>query len=147
LVVRLECGAADARAWCDPHRTAQVVRNLLSNAIKFSPEGGRVQIALDDAQERGRPALALTVRDEGMGIPQAELDAVFDKFVQSSKTKSGAGGTGLGLSICRQIVEDHGGRIWAGNNPQGGAFITFVLLREAQQIAPAAGQFDRREVA
>jgi signal transduction histidine kinase len=131
LAVELDVRASDVRAWCDPHRVGQVLRNLLSNAIKFSPDGGQVRIVFDDALERG--ALALTVQDDGTGIPEDELEAIFDKFVQSSKTKSGAGGTGLGLSICRQIVQDHGGRIWAGNRSRGGAFITFVLPRHAPQ--------------
>jgi signal transduction histidine kinase len=141
LAVALEVRTADPRAWCDPHRVGQVVRNLLSNAIKFSPAGGQVRFVCEDALERG--ALALTVQDEGSGIPEDELETIFDKFVQSSKTKSGAGGTGLGLSICRQIVQDHGGRIWAGNRPQGGAFITFVLARHAPQTASGAGNLDR----
>jgi PAS domain S-box-containing protein len=145
LAVALDVRAADVRAWCDPHRVGQVVRNLLSNAIKFSPEGGRVRIVCEDALERG--ALAITVQDEGAGIPEGELEAIFDKFTQSSKTKSGAGGTGLGLSICRQIVQDHGGRIWAGNRPQGGAFITFMLPRHAPQSAPGAANLDRGEAA
>jgi signal transduction histidine kinase len=58
----------------------------------------------------------LSVRDEGPGIPPEELDAVFDRFIQSSKTKSNKGGTGLGLAICREIVNWHHGRIWAENN-------------------------------
>jgi signal transduction histidine kinase len=62
-------------------------------------------------------AIAVSVSDEGVGIPADELEAVFDKFVQSSKTKTGSGGTGLGLSICRQIIQDHGGRIWAQVRP------------------------------
>jgi signal transduction histidine kinase len=83
------------------------------------------------------------VSDQGAGIAEAELEQVFDKFVQSSKTRSGAGGTGLGLSICRQILEHHGGRIWAGNNPAGGARIVFLLPR----VAPAAAQARAQRVA
>jgi PAS domain S-box-containing protein len=145
LTVALEVHTADARAWCDRHRVGQVVRNLLSNAIKFSPAGGRVSVVCEDALERG--ALSLTVQDQGTGIPEDELESIFDKFVQSSKTKSGAGGTGLGLSICRQIVHDHGGRIWAGNRPQGGAFITFVLPRHAPPAAAAADGLGRGQAA
>jgi signal transduction histidine kinase len=93
----------------DVDRIKQVVRNLLSNAVKFSPNGGRIFVKL----RRLDRSLLLSVRDEGPGIPADELQSVFDKFIQSSKTKSGSGGTGLGLSICREIVSGHGGRIWA----------------------------------
>jgi signal transduction histidine kinase len=69
------------------------------------------------------------VADEGPGIPESELQSVFDKFVQSSKTKTGAGGTGLGLAISREIIEAHGGTIWAENiEPQGAAFIFDIPL-------------------
>jgi PAS domain S-box-containing protein len=137
----------DTRAWCDPHRIAQVVRNLLSNAIKFSPRGGHVQIVLDQASDRSGARLALTVRDEGVGIPEAELETIFGKFVQSSTTKSSAGGTGLGLAICRQIVEDHGGTIRAGNNPQGGACFRLLLPRAPAQAGAPAGERVQRRVA
>nr|MBP6801975.1 hypothetical protein [Zoogloea sp.] len=75
----------------------------------------------------GAAALRLVVSDEGVGIPPDELLCVFDKFVQSSRTRTGAGGTGLGLAICREIVEAHGGRIEACNNPAGGAEFTVTL--------------------
>ena len=71
--------------------------------------------------------MLLSVRDEGPGIPPDELEAVFDKFVQSSKTKSNKGGTGLGLAICREIVAGHKGRIWAENN-SGAGCIFYVEL-------------------
>ena len=100
--------------------------NLLSNAIKFSPEHGVLTWVLaDDTWQDGsemRRVLRISLEDQGVGIPEAELDAIFDKFVQSSKTKSGAGGTGLGLAICREIVNAHGGRITARNTPLGAAF-------------------------
>ena len=133
----VEKPAFECVAWCDPVRVGQVLRNLLANAVKFTPEGRKVSVVfamgelLDGhpADERAtyRPALQISVVDEGTGIPESELDAVFDKFIQSSKTKSGAGGTGLGLSICKEIVRYHGGRIWAGNNPDGGAFVSLLL--------------------
>jgi signal transduction histidine kinase len=115
------------------------VRNLLSNAIKFTPQGKNLFIDFQvsslklgkrstDAQTV--PALACTIRDQGVGIPEDELDAVFDKFVQSSKTRTGAGGTGLGLAICKEIIEGHGGSITAQNNAEGGAAFTFILPLE-----------------
>ncbi|MBL8438703.1 MAG: PAS domain-containing sensor histidine kinase [Zoogloeaceae bacterium] len=114
-------------ALVDPARAGQVVRNLLSNAAKFSPSGGVVRVevnALASQQVKGkeeRPAVLLAVADQGPGIPDTELDSIFESFVQSSRTRSGAGGTGLGLSICREIVAAHGGRIWAANQEGGGA--------------------------
>lgn len=124
-------------AWCDGGRIGQVVRNLLSNAIKFTHAGGRVAIDIDQVDEGliaddGRlvPAARIRVQDQGLGIPPDELSSIFDKFVQSSKTKSGAGGTGLGLAICREIVLQHHGDIWAENNPDRGATFTVLLPLE-----------------
>jgi signal transduction histidine kinase len=68
-----------------------------------------------------KPALVMRVEDQGVGIPEDELELVFDKFVQSSKTKTGAGGTGLGLAISKEIIDRHGGVISAMNNESGGA--------------------------
>jgi len=107
----------------DPTKIMQVLRNLLSNAVKFSPDGGRIELSLQsDAQ-----SVVIGVRDHGVGIPEAELETIFDQFVQSSRTKTGAGGTGLGLAICCEIVTAHQGRIWAENRPEGGAALFFTL--------------------
>ncbi len=107
----------------DPERISQVVRNLLGNAVKFSPDDGVIRITL--LREGG--AVTVTFHDAGVGIPLDELDKVFDKFVQSKLTKTGAGGTGLGLSICREIVAAHGGRIWAESPPDRGGLIRFSI--------------------
>jgi signal transduction histidine kinase len=134
-------GVANTRLPFDATRMGQVIRNLLSNAIKFSPGGATVSILFADIRlPRGRratdpeevPALQIEVRDEGMGIPEAELEHIFDKFVQSSKTKTGAGGTGLGLAICREIVHAHRGSIRACNNPGGGASLIVSLPQDVQ---------------
>ncbi len=107
----------------DSTRIMQVVRNLLSNALKFSPEQASVSISA--REEHG--SLLVSVADEGPGIPANEVEAIFDKFIQSSKTRTGAGGTGLGLAICREIIAVHSGRIWAENNPGRGALFSFAL--------------------
>lgn len=112
----------------DLEKIKQVIRNLLSNAVKFSPQGGLVEIGI----ERGDGMLVFSLCDQGPGIPEGELETVFDKFVQSSKTQTGAGGTGLGLAICRQIVSGHDGRIWAENNPEKGARFQFQLIQLIQ---------------
>ena len=116
----------------DQNKILQVVRNLLSNAIKFSPEGGNISILFaedeitrlkDSGESQIADALTFVVADEGDGIPEGELDDVFDKFVQSSKTHSGVGGTGLGLAISKEIIERHGGTIRAENGAIGARFI------------------------
>ncbi len=124
----------------DAARIGQVVRNLLSNAVKFTPDGRTIHVHLAAGSlPDGRPAVSLGVSDEGVGIPPDEFDAVFDKFVQSSRTRTGAGGTGLGLAICREIVEAHQGRIVARNNAAGGAeFIVDLPVGEALPAAQAA---------
>jgi signal transduction histidine kinase len=127
VLVSIDEAGLAPRAWCDAARIAQVVRNLLSNAIKFTPTGRAVRIVIAADMLDAEPAARLQVIDEGVGIPPDELEAVFDKFVQSSKTKSGAGGTGLGLAICHEIVQQHGGRLWAQNNPDDGACFTLLL--------------------
>lgn len=129
--VRLEAHEPTARARIDAKLFAQVLRNLLSNALKFAPRGSEVLIRFDpaeigagkDAAHRDvmRAALEMRVSDRGPGIPEAELESVFAKFVQSSNTRSGAGGTGLGLAICREILSAHHGLIYARNRFGGGA--------------------------
>lgn len=126
-------------ALVDGPRFAQVLHNLLSNAIRFSPEGGIIRINFSATQlPRGRrasdqgtlDALSLCVEDQGPGIPPDELEAIFDKFAQSSRTRTGAGGTGLGLAICQEIMAAHRGRIHAENSPLGGARLIAALPRE-----------------
>ncbi len=141
--IAVQCRTADTRAAFDPARIAQVVRNLLSNALKFTPAEREVTVIVESCDLAGAavapgarsPALRVTVSDEGVGIPDDELEAVFDKFIQSSSTKSGAGGTGLGLAITREIVEQHGGRIHARNNARGGADFVVVLPRDPVVVA------------
>ena len=106
----------------------QVLINLVSNAVKFSNPGSQIAINLsEDRLSSGERAVRCGVVDEGPGIPEDELRAVFDKFVQSKKTKTGKGGTGLGLAICDHIIKAHGGQIWAENAQPRGAAFTFVI--------------------
>ncbi|NSL53554.1 sensor histidine kinase [Uliginosibacterium aquaticum] len=130
--------AGAAFAAVDSKLFGQVLRNLLSNAIKFSAPGSQIELELQPGQLEGKdgsrvPAIEVRVADRGPGIPENELDAVFDKFVQSSKTRSGAGGTGLGLAICREIISAHQGLIVARNRVDGGGaeFIVSLPLRRS----------------
>lgn len=124
----------DAEIMMDSLRIMQVIVNILSNAIKFSPPNAEIKIDIEDTNlhigEHVFPAIQCSIADEGIGIPEDELHTVFDKFIQSSKTKTGAGGTGLGLSICREIILAHNGTIIAENKISGGAVFKFILPRE-----------------
>ena len=125
----------------DKHHIIQVLINLLSNAIRFSVRGGKIFIEISEERAAyGASKLCCKISDGGPGIPDGELTAIFDKFVQSSKTKTGAGGTGLGLAICQKIIEAHGGSIWAENAKPKGAVFTFVIPKEVSSgaVSPVA---------
>ena len=132
-----------AVAWYDSDMIKQVLRNLFANAIKFTPDGKSITVSFDNdslppgngnAGPRSVPAVAMTVKDEGIGIPDNELESIFEKFVESSSTRTGAGGTGLGLAICKEIVTAHKGSIKAEKNPEGGSIFKIILPKEAQRI-------------
>lgn len=126
LTIKPETATSLPEILCDQGKIMQVFINLMSNAIKFTPEHKAIYVSCDTYQN-DPSYLHFQVVDEGIGIPEAELETVFDKFVQSSKTKTGAGGTGLGLAICKEIVIGHGGKIWAENSPSGGAHFSVLL--------------------
>ena len=116
-------GAAP-RVWADEERLGQVLVNLLHNAVKFSPGGSTVTVATRVLDRH----LAVEVRDEGVGIPRAEIDRVFERFYKVDKARQrGQGGTGLGLAIARHIIEGHRGRIWVESDEGSGATFTFTV--------------------
>ena len=119
----------------DPLRFGQVVRNVVANAIRFSPDGSRIRIE-SDVTEAGE--WRLRIADRGPGIPEAELEGIFEAFVQSSRTKDGSGGTGLGLAISRTIMQAHGGRISARNREGGGSVFEIVLPSRSGDTLPAS---------
>lgn len=128
---------------CDEYKISQVFRNLLSNAIKFTPSGkkahvsfseGSLPLEVADSDQDTIPAIVISIKDEGIGVPKDELDSIFDKFIQSSITKTGAGGTGLGLAICQEIIKLHNGKIWAENNPEGGSNFNFILPYQQETL-------------
>lgn len=135
LGLNLELSDSPILAKTDPLRFQQVIRNIVANAIKVSPPGQSIDIVAGIDQE-GQPHIV--VRDYGLGIPEGELESIFEAFIQSSRTKDGSGGTGLGLAICRKIVEALGGLIYARNATGGGAAFHIILpQRGSSETAPA----------
>ncbi len=136
LAIETNVSTSNPKFVFDKQRMIQVLINLLANAAKFSPNGGNIDVSVQDGKlPNGEEALWCSVADSGTSIPESELETVFDKFSQSSKTKTGAGGTGLGLAICREIVQAHGGRIWAANRQPNGVLLSFMVARNAGQQA------------
>lgn len=123
----------DDPVYVDRTRLMQVLRNVIGNAIKFSPHDSTIEVS----STRSTDGHIVSVADEGVGIPADELSSVFEKFFQSSLTKTGAGGTGLGLAISREIVQAHGGRIWAANRPSHGAVFSFFLPETTVRVEAA----------
>lgn len=111
------------RGWLE-----RVLANLLTNAVRHSPPGGRVDVKL----AMGSSSVRCEVVDQGEGVPAAERERIFDRFVQRG---DGRGEVGLGLYICRKVVTLHGGRIWAEDGPDGGA--AFIFTIPPGQVPPA----------
>lgn len=111
-------------ALCDEARTAQIFSNLLSNAIKYTPERGRIAIALRHSPQE--EAIVAAVSDTGIGIPATDLQNIGKNFFRASNVHlSKANGAGLGLSITRSLIELQGGRFWIDSKPGEGS--TFYL--------------------
>lgn len=121
---------------CDRDLVRRVLVNLIHNALKWSPKGDKVTVR---AKDEGREVV-VSVLDNGPGVPDDQVDRIFERFYQTDASRSGKqGGTGLGLAICRHIVEAHGGRIWAEGNQGGtGGVFCFTLLNAMEyQQEPA----------
>jgi len=122
LVIRLEESRVSTDIRADPSRLEQVLVNLVHNAVKFTPPGGEVVLS---SQTQGN-FVRFAVRDTGVGIPDEELERIFERFYKADRARSG-GGTGLGLSIAKHIVEAHGGRIWAESEEGRGSTFYFTI--------------------
>ena len=95
----------------DPQRMEQVLGNLLGNAIKYSPEGGSIEITVQE-EPQGHMA-QLSIHDHGIGIPVEQQAQIFGRFIRADNARTyGIGGTGLGLYLCRELIERQCGRIW-----------------------------------
>jgi signal transduction histidine kinase len=95
----------------DMDRLERILVNLLANAVKYSERGGDIIVTLRFEPQTGGDWVELSVADQGIGIPEAERDRVFERFVRGSNVTDGIVGAGVGLSSVRQLVESHGGSV------------------------------------
>ncbi|WEG73563.1 cell wall metabolism sensor histidine kinase WalK [Vagococcus intermedius] len=106
----------------DQDRLMQVLDNIMNNALKYSPDGGEITCTLLETHNN----VILSVSDQGMGIPKKDVKRIFDRFFRVDKARSRAmGGSGLGLAISKEVINDHGGTIWAESEEGKGS--TFYL--------------------
>jgi len=138
--IRLSVTPCSALLWVAQDAIVQALINLLSNAIKFSAPGDTVWLKAEMRNEKWdlrkqrhfsslpMPCLLFSVTDQGRGIPEDKLEIIFEQFQQVDVSDSRKkGGTGLGLAICRNIVQQHGGQIWAESRVGEGSTFYFAL--------------------
>ena len=120
--------------FADQRRMRQVLLNLLENALKFTPDKGRVRLAL---LHRTDQWVQVSICDSGPGIPKAEQERIFLDRVRLPQTSGTTSGYGVGLSVCRRIAEVHGGRIWVVSEPGEGACFHVTVPVWSGQVPPA----------
>lgn len=110
----------------------ETATNILFNAVKYTPEGGAVSL---EARDDGW-FIRISVTDTGIGVPEADITRIFEEFYRADNARaSERDGTGLGLAFAKQVIEKHGGHIWAENNPGGGSTFVFTLPKESAEAS------------
>lgn len=111
----------------DPDKIIQVIDNIMNNAIKYSPDGGTITVHLSETHNN----ILLSITDQGLGIPQKDLQKVFDRFYRVDKARARKqGGTGLGLAITKEVIKAHGGTIWVESQEGRGSTFYITLPYE-----------------
>jgi two-component system, OmpR family, sensor histidine kinase VicK len=114
----------------DVDKMTQVLDNIISNALKYSPEGGQVTFSVEEELN----FIIVSIADEGVGIPSENIDNIFERFFRVDKARTRKlGGTGLGLAIAKEMVNAHGGGIWATSEEGKGTVISFSLPYERSE--------------
>jgi len=114
----------------DAERIEQVILNLVSNAVKYTPEGGNILVRSGHSTP---DSVFVSVRDNGIGIPEEDQPRLFERFYRVEKARtSGTGGTGLGLAIAKELVEAHGGRIALRSKLNVGTLMVVELPRQTK---------------
>jgi len=124
--VSIDC-PPDVVALVDTDKMNQILTNLLDNAVKYTGNGGRIRVGVTVPSEK---EIQVCIEDTGVGIPDTDVNLIFDRFHRANDSKSGpAGGIGLGLPIVKNLVELHGGRIWAESEIDKGSRFYLTLKR------------------
>jgi len=139
ITIRTRSCADRVLVRADAKLMLQILLNLVSNAVKFSHEGGAVEVGLDLGPDR---AVTMSVRDQGIGIPAADIERVLRPFEQVENSRTRAhGGTGLGLPYAVKLAELHGGALWIESQVNVGTTVMvtlprdrFIALKDADQL-------------
>lgn len=126
IKIQLETEISNCLSIADSFWYGQVLTNLISNSINYSDKG-TITVIFTTKKINKINHCVISVRDEGIGIPDAELDTIFMPFNRGSRNNSYVQGNGLGLAICQEIIEAHGGIINASNNQDIGSIVTFSI--------------------
>ncbi|PNX47258.1 MAG: hypothetical protein BV456_11210, partial [Thermoplasmata archaeon M8B2D] len=112
----------------DKNRLLQLFDHVTSNAINSMPEGGTLTFETKNVKKDSGVFIQVSIKDTGVGLTREQTDRLFDEFYKTDDTRHKLDSTGLGLSICKQIVEKHGGKIWADSHGKGtGTTIYFTI--------------------
>jgi two-component system sensor histidine kinase KdpD len=134
--LEIDAGTDRALVRLDPRLTSAALAHLLENAGQYSPSGSTVSVTVRVLSHE----FQVTVRDHGVGIARADVDHLFERFYRGLEARQKRFGTGMGLAITRGLLAAEGGRVWAGNHPEGGATFTMAVPAESRIVAPLEGE-------
>jgi signal transduction histidine kinase len=133
--IELDIGHGELQLWVDPEKTHRALINVLSNAVKYSPAGGTIQVRTRSGSVRGEAAVGLEVEDQGIGMSDAQVARVFERFYRADPSGN-IPGTGLGMSLVKEIVELQGGRVELHSRPGHGTRVTLWFPLQQPGIEP-----------
>ncbi len=131
-------GQEDYSLEFDFDKMARAISNIISNAIKFSANDALIVIQLQQETRDEKPYALVSIKDYGEGIPESEIELIFDAY-QQAQTKHGSRGTGLGLSITKQIIKLHNGKIWAESSVGEWTTVHFMLPMQVEEKSNSSG--------